>query len=108
MDDAIIRRHLSVGRLTILEVLHDEPGIDEDQLLAEWIRRRPPASQAHARRLPRTIAQLLWQLRNLEWVDDTEGELTITALGEYVREFARLHSPSPFASRTSTVGGHSA
>ena len=89
MNDATIRRHLSGTRVLLLELIHDGEGIDRDQLILLWLKRRPAVSERVAARTPRTIDQLLWELQNLGWVGRTGRRYGVTGLGERARGFAR-------------------
>ena len=89
MDDAQLRRHLSAPRAVVLDILGDQGYADSTQILHAWIGRKPAMTEAHRRRLPRMVGEVVWRLKNLEWIRDTAGTYSLTELGERARTHAR-------------------
>ncbi|MCR2764384.1 hypothetical protein NQ152_12805 [Microbacterium sp. zg.B48] len=92
MDDATIRRYLGDTRTTVLDIIDTERVRDADEVARVWSARRADLSPAHARRLPRMAAQLLWQLRNLGWIEQRQQVWVMTDLGRYARRLD--HTPT--------------
>ncbi|WP_040568923.1 hypothetical protein [Microbacterium yannicii] len=84
----MIRRHLSGTRVLLLDIIDAQPGLDRNQLVLQWSKRRTSVSERVAARVPRMIDQLLWELENLDWVTRRDGRFAATELGQRARSFA--------------------
>ncbi len=89
MDDSQLRRHLSAPRAVVLDILDAAGHADSTQILHAWIARRPAMTEAHRLRLPRMVGEVMWRLKNLEWIRDSAGKYSLTELGERARTHAR-------------------
>ena len=89
MDDAQLKRHLSAPRALVLDIIGAEGQADNAQILHAWIDCKPTMTEAHRRRLPRMVGEIVWRLKNLEWIRDTAGTYSLTELGERARTHAR-------------------
>ncbi len=88
MDDATIRRYLTEPRLTVLAIVDGGGAGGADDVARSWCAGPASLSPAHVRRLPRIAGQLLWQLANLGWIEQSGGEWTVTQLGRHARGLA--------------------
>jgi hypothetical protein len=90
MDEVTLVRFSSDARLLILDII-DEGGVgDPDRIADVWLARRISTTAAHARRLPHVTSALLWQLENLERIENRGGSLALTALGRRTRALSTL------------------
>ena len=95
MDEAQLRRHLSAPRSLVLDILAEEGDADEAYILHAWMNRRPAMTPAHLQRLPRMVGELLWRLKNLEWITEDAGRHSLTELGQRARAQGRVPRDSP-------------
>ena len=72
-----------------MDILSAEGHADSTRIVHAWMDRRPAMTEAHRRRLPRMVGEIVWRLRNLEWIRYAAGTYSLTELGERARTHAR-------------------